>query len=581
MNGGGEYGADLSEFDLPLLGEEVAGGEIDANLELIRKSAIEFVRCSLVALECVGEELGRIKREGALHLSDVRNRSGVVAGKIAKAEKERRKALEGKIKRMKRDREREVEEEVGRRTREGDDERDKLREELSALKVEGGYLRGELERMKEEREKELDYAKYRGASDARDEITTKCKALEEENGRLGKELSEARKVRGEESQRAREKGREEAKAEIEKLGGILRKMEVKLRESEARRIEQEHRTKSLLREEVEKLRKNHEDAVGDFRSRTSDAREEAKVIVEGARKEYEERFAQMREDSARQIRTLKEALEVVKMEKRDEVERARGDVEQRMGKEGREQIKALRMAHEAEVRRAGREIVRLQKLLRRREGGDMIVEKEIGGVRTDKDGAEMRRTTRDGKIGGSRLSPTWLTAIDRSGEDLNNGLAMDEADGEKVSEIVPEPTMMGGVLRRSFELRKRAEELNKRAGKDSDDNGKDKNFSKSSSINDDNYNNNDNNNKNNNNWSPLMQSMNEGGASEVARTSVPKPTKGGSTPPRVKNQQTKFGSQSEWAASLHLTEAAVVLPADESKNKPKSKTSQLDEYLNN
>jgi len=97
------------------------------------------------------------------------------------------------------------------------------------------------------------------------------------------------------------------------------------------------------------LRRNHNDAVSAFRRTTFDEKALASRSVTEASTEFARKIEEVKREGGRQIETLKEALEVVKREGREEVEREREEVRNRGEREGREQVRALTMAHEAEV----------------------------------------------------------------------------------------------------------------------------------------------------------------------------------------------------------------------------------------
>jgi hypothetical protein len=242
-------------------------------------------------------------------------------------------------------------------------------------------------------------------------------------------------------------------------------------------------------------------------------------------------------------------------------------------------MRALAATHEAEMRRAGKEVVRLQKLLKRRGGDASVVggrdeefamSKAVGGgrgaglagldaeEREDDEsarsavapisaGSTTRATSRAGKIVSSEggIKPSWLGAIDRSGDDLNR---VEEEGGAGLGGGV------GNILRRSQELR-----LNIGAAKDGVDGGGVK-------------------------WGASMAaSMEEGkAAGPTARTrSPPKPTRSSGSPARVTHTQRNAPiggggatmSVKEWQDGLNLKESSHTSKAKQTSNQ------QLDKYI--
>ena len=151
--------------------------------------------------------------------------------------------------------------------------------------------------------------------------------------------------------------------------------------------------------------------------------------------------------------------QLLKAEGRDNVREARHEAEARAGREARDQIRALTASHEAEMRRAGKEVVRLQKLLKRKGVSGGLPGDEFPLTRTSDPSDEdieaiskvaptssSKTTTRSGKIApGGGLAPTWLTAIDKGGDDLNVRSSKDAPP--KAGSAVT------NILRRSSELR--------------------------------------------------------------------------------------------------------------------------------
>jgi len=229
------------------------------------------------------------------------------------------------------------------------------------------------------------------------------------------------------------------------------------------------------------------------------------------------------------------------------------------------------------MKRAGKEIVRLQRLLKKRGGGGVDGDFE-GGAQVLNSSSNRAGAKREGKLGG-RLNPSWLSNIDKSGDDLNGmgmgmgmGMGGNVAGGEATES--EKPSVLGGVLRRSFELRQKAEVLKKTENNTETESDNNRNSNK------------------NDGWSGLKKSMAEGSAAEKPRNDVPRPVNskfsprvtttttagGGGGGGGVKQQQTKFNSQSDWAASLNLSEAVSV---ESPPRREKKSGSALDDYIAN
>ena len=198
---------------------------------------------------------------------------------------------------------------------------------------------------------------------------------------------------------------------------------------------------------------------------------QASSTIEHERKLHRDSMERLRSEHAKEVDSLRAGLELVRVEAKEEVKQASLEAESRAARDARDQIRALAASHEAELRRAGKEVVRLQKLLKKKGlsagvGDEFAVssvytaqhrcedeegagkKNRLGGGQAD-GGAASAKTSRSGKIAsGGGLAPTWLSAIDRSGDDLNAGKHKN----------------VDSILRRSVELRDKIEDSNDRAG---------------------------------------------------------------------------------------------------------------------
>ena len=78
------------------------------------------------------------------------------------------------------------------------------------------------------------------------------------------------------------------------------------------------------------------------------------------KKFHDDMLEKVRGEFAQEIDSLKAALELARGEGRDNVRLARSEAEGRSQRETMDAVRALTTAHEAEMRRAGKEVVRLQ-----------------------------------------------------------------------------------------------------------------------------------------------------------------------------------------------------------------------------
>ncbi|GMH61135.1 hypothetical protein TrRE_jg1777, partial [Triparma retinervis] len=390
--GGGGVGGELlfGRSTMRRKANSVPGGRLGRSLGDLRNVTVDVINNALNLCEAARRGAAIERRQCKKHLQKIQAQAKTHAKKLLREERGKRKKLEGEKKTMREDMMEEMEGSVNDKCVGYEVRLKETEDEMRTLSMENSYLKNEMEKKREESENAVEYAKYRAKADADASSGETVKRLEAEIERLKRDVEDGRRAAEGRVREIQEKERERTRGEVERSKDRCEELASKLRESEARREENERNARRVLGEEVAKLRKKHEDAVDGFRKENFDVNSNAGETVKRERESFKSQIEMLRSEHAQEMDTMRAALELTKSEGRERERIGREEEARKVGREEREQIRALTMAHEAEMRRAGKEVVRLQKLLRKKGvsdggGGDGFVQAQVESLRMDRE----------------------------------------------------------------------------------------------------------------------------------------------------------------------------------------------------
>jgi len=206
-------------------------------------------------------------------VEQLRVEASVHAKRLSGAERKKRREIEKENRRGKKDLKNEMEETVKDQVVAYEAKNRQLEDEISTMKMELSYMKNEAVNAREDHENALQYSQYRSRTDA-EQISG------DEIARLKEEVTR-REMKFEAMEKEMREKLEESKRALLSQAGVtensyrsrIEELGKEAKESEDRRREQERKAKQVLTEEVAKLRRNHEEAVDNFRKQTGEVKE--------------------------------------------------------------------------------------------------------------------------------------------------------------------------------------------------------------------------------------------------------------------------------------------------------------------
>ncbi|GMH78333.1 hypothetical protein TrST_g3535 [Triparma strigata] len=442
-------------------------GPMGRSLGELRSLIVDTLSNSLNLCEAARRSAAVERRQCREHMEKMQMNAATMARKLGSNERAKRKKLEKENKALHKNLAEDLENTIRDRTVGYETRNAALEDEINTLKMELSWMKNENKKREEEHANALEYAKYRSTTDVSAMKQSEIEALRLQHSHLEQKFKDYEKETVEKLNQVKLQEKENQLKENQIYLNRINEMTEKLKSSEDRRIEQEKRAKQVLTEEVAKLRSSHQEAINSFRDRTYKNNSASAESLESERRRHAVELEHARSEASNEIEGLRAAMELIKAEGRDNVREARQEAEARAGREARDQVRALTSSHEAEMRRAGKEVVRLQKLLKKK-GVSAGVSADAFPTRIGSDPSDdeldafgsvaptATKKTRSGKIAsGGGIAPTWLKSIDKGGEDLNVAGGRGGGKGRGSSSTGQVDGPVTSILRRSSELREK------------------------------------------------------------------------------------------------------------------------------